>query len=180
VNLRWRWETRVPELETSVFVVPRAYVKNGPDRYVVLNRIAKSVIEGCRREHAEFVFTPAGRPAARINKSGWKAARRRAAARYPEELGRPCPAGFQSISVHDLKHAFGHRLRAAGVGFEDRRLLLGHKSDHVTTYYSAPEIGALIESSSPAPRALNPAVPLESLESATEFRSSWRPSTPLR
>jgi hypothetical protein len=35
----------------------------------------------------------------------------------------------------------------AGVGFEDRKVLLGHKSDHVTTHYSAPEIGALIEAS---------------------------------
>jgi hypothetical protein len=42
---------------------------------------------------------------------------------------------------------YGHRLRVAGVGFEDRKLLLGHKSDHVTTHYSAPEIGALIEAS---------------------------------
>lgn len=33
---------------------------------------------------------------------------------------------------------------AAGIGFEDRKVLLGHKSDHVTTHYSAPEIGALI------------------------------------
>jgi hypothetical protein len=44
-----------------------------------------------------------------------------------------------------MKHAFGHRLRAAGVSFEDRKLLLGHKAQHVTTHYSAPEIGALIE-----------------------------------
>jgi hypothetical protein len=41
----------------------------------------------------------------------------------------------------------GHRLRAAGVGFEDRKLLLGHKSNHVTTHYSAPELGALISAS---------------------------------
>jgi hypothetical protein len=26
-----------------------------------------------------------------------------------------------------------------------RKLLLGHKADHITTHYSAPEIGALIE-----------------------------------
>ena len=147
VNLRWSWETPVPELETSVFVIPRTFVKNGLDRYVVLNRIAKCVIEGCRGEHAEFVFTRAGRPIARINNSGWKAARRRAAKRYADEFGRPCPAGFRSIRVHDLKHTYGHRLRAVGVGFEDRKLLLGHKSDHVTTHYSAPEIGALIEAS---------------------------------
>jgi hypothetical protein len=38
-------------------------------------------------------------------------------------------------------------LRAAGVGFEDRKLLLGHKAGHVTTHYSAPEIGALIQAS---------------------------------
>jgi hypothetical protein len=32
------------------------------------------------------------------------------------------------------------------VGFEDRKVLLGHKSSHaVTTHYSAPEIGVLIE-----------------------------------
>jgi hypothetical protein len=49
--------------------------------------------------------------------------------------------------VHDLEHTYGHRLRAAGVGFEDRKLLLGHKSNHVTTHYSAPELGALIRAS---------------------------------
>ena len=47
--------------------------------------------------------------------------------------------------VHDLRHTFGHRLRAAGVGFEDRQDLLGHKSDRITTHYSAPDIARLIE-----------------------------------
>lgn len=55
-----------------------------------------------------------------------------------------CSEGFRNLRVHDLKHTIGHRLRASGVGFEDRKVLLGHKSDHVTTHYSAPEIGALI------------------------------------
>ena len=32
------------------------------------------------------------------------------------------------VRVHDLKHTFGRRLRAAGVSFEDRQDLLGHKS----------------------------------------------------
>ncbi len=30
--------------------------------------------------------------------------------------------------MHDLKHTYGRRLRAAGVSFEDRQDLLGHKS----------------------------------------------------
>ncbi len=29
------------------------------------------------------------------------------------------------VRVHDLKHTFGRRLRAAGVSFEDRKDLLG-------------------------------------------------------
>ena len=137
----------MPELDTSVLVVPRAFVKTGLDRYVVLNRIAKSVIDGCRGEHPEFVFTRSGKPITRIYNSGWKAARRRASNRYESEFGRSCPNRFQSIRVHDLKHTYGHRLRAAGVGFEDRKLLLGHKAGHVTTHYSAPEIEALIQAS---------------------------------
>ena len=147
VNLRWQWELKIPELGTSIFVIPRDYVKNALDRYVVLNRIARSVIENCRGSHSEFVFTRGCSPVSHIYNSGWKAARRRAAARYERELGRPCPAGFRSIRVHDLKHTYGHRLRVAGVSFEDRKLLVGHKAQHVTTHYSAPEIGALIEAS---------------------------------
>ena len=96
----------------------------------------------CARPHA--LFTRNGRPLTKIYNSGWKAARRRASGRYAKEFGRPCPQGFRSLRVHDLKHTFGHRVRAAGIGFEDRKVLLGHKSDHVTTHYSAPEIGALI------------------------------------
>lgn len=147
VNLRWQWESQIPELGASIFVIPRDYVKNALDRYVVLNRIARSVIASCRGRHPEYVFTCEGSPVTRIYNSGWKAARRRAAARYEHELGRPCPAGFRSIRVHDMKHTYGHRLRVAGVSFEDRKLLLGHKAQHVTTHYSAPEIGALIEAS---------------------------------
>jgi hypothetical protein len=50
-----------------------------------------------------------------------------------------------AVRVHDLKHAFGRRLRAAGVSFEDRQDLLGHKSGRITTHYSAAEIGNLIK-----------------------------------
>src|ERR1700733_11269743 len=132
-GLRWDWEVQVPEPETSAFIIPADQVKNGAERYVVLNRTAKSVIEACRGEHPEFVFTTEERdsqrhPQSRMNNSGWKAARERAATRYPEELGPACPQGFRRIRVHDLKHTFGYRLRAAGVSFEDRKTLLGHKA----------------------------------------------------
>ena len=128
----------------SVFVIPRGLVKNGLDRYVVLNHVARSVIASCRGQHPERVFTRNGRPLTKIYNSGWTGARERAADRYAAELGRPAPLGFRRLRVHDLKHTFGHRLRVAGIGFEDRKFLLGHKSEHVTTHYSAPEISTLI------------------------------------
>ncbi len=54
-------------------------------------------------------------------------------------------AGVPNVRVHDLKHTFGRRLRAAGVPLETRRVLLGHKNSDITTHYSAPEIEELIE-----------------------------------
>lgn len=48
------------------------------------------------------------------------------------------------MRVHDLKHAFGRRLRAAGVSFEDRQDLLVHRSGRITTHYSVPELASLI------------------------------------
>ena len=45
-RLRWEWEIKVPELDTSVFIIPGAGVKIGEDRLVVLNRVARSVVEG--------------------------------------------------------------------------------------------------------------------------------------
>lgn len=76
-----------------------------------------------------------------MHNTAWKSARKRAASRYDGGA----PWGFENVRVHDLKHTFGRRLRAAGVSLEDRKDLLGHKSSEITTHYSAPEIHNLIE-----------------------------------
>ncbi len=116
-------------METSVFIVPDELVKNGEERLIVLNSVAKSVIEEVRGIHPEFVFTFRGRPIKRMLNSGWKAAR--------EATGI-------SVRVHDLKHTFGRRLRSAGVSYEDRQDLLGHRSGRITTHYSAAELSNLM------------------------------------
>lgn len=54
-------------------------------------------------------------------------------------------AGLTCVRVHDLKHTFGRRLRAAGVSFEDRQDLLGHRSGRITTHYSSAELQNLYE-----------------------------------
>jgi integrase len=114
-----------------VFIIPGPAVKNGDDRLVVLNAVARSVIEACRGRHPTRVFTYEGKPVASMLNSAWKKARVR--------------AGLPLARVHDLKHTFGRRLRAAGVTFEDRQDLLGHRSGRITTHYSAVELVRLIE-----------------------------------
>lgn len=149
-GLKWEYEVKVPELSTSVFLIPGAQVKNGDERLVVLNRIARSVIERVRGQHPTdvFVYVPRGghaRPVKRINNTAWKAARKRAAQSWERVHGEAAPAGFRQVRVHDLKHTFGRRLRAAGVSFEDRQDLLGHRSSRITTHYSQVELSSLIE-----------------------------------
>ena len=53
--------------------------------------------------------------------------------------------GLSQVRVHDLKHTFSRRLRAAVVSFEDRQDLLGHRSGRITTHYSAAELLRLFD-----------------------------------
>lgn len=152
-KLRWDWEISVPELGTSVFLIPADFggrhensgVKNRDERLVVLNTVAKSIIDGQRGISREWVFPYNGIGMHRMNDSAWKKARVRAAKLWQEQHLRPAHPGFASIRVHDLKHTFGRRLKAAGVTEEDRKSLLGHKNGSVTSHYSGAELGQLIE-----------------------------------
>ncbi len=151
-NLQWDWEAEIPELETTVFVIPaifsedgRSGVKNREDRLVVLNAVARSVIETRRGKHPQYVFTYRGEKLDCMNNTAWQNARGRAAKKYRERFGKAAPWGFEHLRIHDLKHTFGRRLRAAGVPFETRQVLLGHKNGSITTHYSAAEIGELID-----------------------------------
>ncbi|MEQ9562451.1 MAG: tyrosine-type recombinase/integrase [Woeseiaceae bacterium] len=129
-SLQWEWEVEVPELDTSVFIVPDAFVKNGEERLVVLNRTAMSIVNEVRGSHRKYVFTYNGKRILKMNNTAWQRGR--------------VKAGLPQVRVHDLKHTFGRRLRAAGVSFEDRQDLLGHRSGRITTHYSAAELGNLL------------------------------------
>ena len=123
IALRWDWEVFVPELEASVFVLPGSATKNGEERVVLLNSVARRVVDERRGEHDEFVFSYNGLPLSRVSNSSWKKAKLRA--------GLP-------IRFHDLRHTFGHRLRAVGTPLEDRKVLMGHTSDEITTHSAQP------------------------------------------
>ena len=129
-GLRWEWEIPLPELKTSVFLVPGDRVKNGEDRLIVMNAVARAVVNRQRDTHPDYVFTYRGKAVARMNTKAWRRAR---------EL-----ANLPEVRVHDLKHTLGRRLRAAGVSLETRMVLLGHTNQLITSHYSQAEIGELI------------------------------------
>lgn len=129
-QLRWRQEYRLAALGVSVFVLSGDSTKNGEERVVLLNAVARSIIESCRGQHPDHVFVYEGNPVERMNNSAWRRARAK--------------TGLDAVRVHDLRHTFGMRLRAAGVSMEDRQDLLGHKSGRITTHYSAAELGNLL------------------------------------
>lgn len=78
-NLTWDMEIKVPQLNTSVFLIPKAFVKNNEDRLVVLNKTAKSIINKMRGQHHTHVFSYNGKKINRMNNTAWKAGRMKAA-----------------------------------------------------------------------------------------------------
>jgi len=132
-GLQWDDEIEIEALDTSVFIIPKERVKNREDRLVVLNRVARAVIDRVRGDHPTWVFTYKGSPVRSMYNTAWKEARK--------------AVGLPFVRIHDLKHTYGRRLRSAGVSFEDRQDLLGHKSGRITTHYSAPELINLIQAS---------------------------------
>lgn len=130
-HFKWECEVSVPRLNTCVFIIPSQRVKNGEERLVILNRVAKSVIESVRDEQAEYVFPLCGGPLTLVGNQAWYNARVR--------------VGLPRVREHDLKQTFGRRLRAAGVNFEDRQDLPGKKSGRITTHHIAAELEILME-----------------------------------
>lgn len=129
-NLQWSWKIGAPQLDTAVIIIPGEQVKNGDDRLVVLNKTAFDIVNQQIGKHPCYVFTFHGKPISRMLNTAWLRARK--------------SVGLQQVRVHDLKHTYGRRLRSAGVSFEDRQDLLGHRSGRITTHYSAAELSRLL------------------------------------
>lgn len=127
INLRWSWEVGNETLGETVFEIPGKYMKNGRPMTLVLNRVARQVIESMRGYDSEFVF---GKVRQMTNSSWTKAWR---------EAGLPKGAEYLK-GVHNLRHTFGKRLRDAGADERDIQDLLHHVPKNVTRLYSAPEL----------------------------------------
>jgi integrase len=129
-GLQWPWEVAVPELGRSVFVIPPEAFKTKRPRVVVLNDVAWSIVEAQRSLHPIWVFPFRGRRINTMNNNGWQWARR--------------DAGLPMVRVHDLRHSFAYRLRAAGVSAENREALLGHANHSMAGHYASADVGRLL------------------------------------
>ena len=133
-RLQWEW------VQGEYFVLPGSLTKNGDGRAVPLNSTASAILRslnGTRTQAStSFVFTYRGKPVTKMNNSAWKRAWR--------EAGLPVTSEYRR-GVHNLRHTFARRLRAAGVPYETRQALLGHRNGDITIHYSPAELRELLE-----------------------------------
>jgi integrase len=61
-----------------------------------------------------------------------------------EDLAPGAETLVPNVRIHELKHTFGRRLRAAGVAEEARAVLLGHKTRSMPMHYSVAELAELL------------------------------------
>ena len=97
---------------------------------MILNDAAWSIIETQRGKHPIWVFPFRGERVQGMNNTAWQRARRE--------------ARLADVRVHDLRHTFATRLRAAGVAEEDRAALLGHSLHTMPEHYASADIGRLV------------------------------------
>jgi integrase len=131
-GLKWEWEIEIPELETSVFLIPKESVKGRKrDRILVCNKVAMQVINAQRSQHEEYVFTYNNHRIETMNNSAWQRAR---------EL-----ANLGDLHVHDLRHTVGMRLREAGVTDSTISDVLWHNRLGMTAHYSVAQVVELYD-----------------------------------
>ena len=141
-RLRWEWEQPVKELGGSVFVIPGRPVgdwegtKNKQDQILVLNRVARSIIDECRGNGSGYVFLYKGQPVAHMNNTAWQ--RAWTAAGLPDN-------NKTLAGPHNLRHTFARRLRVAGVPLETRKSLMHHADGDITLHYSPAELRELLD-----------------------------------
>ena len=133
-RLRWDWEVRLQGF--SAFVVPRRYVKGRKrERVLVCNSVAQSIVESCRGEHPENVFTYA-----RLKKDGSIAWRRPIETMDNTAWQKWRARWIPGFRVHDMRHTVGMRLREAGVSEATRDEILWHNGRGISTHYAVAQV----------------------------------------
>lgn len=143
-GLKWTDMVRLPELGPDIFVFVLSDTKNGQQRAVICNSIARRAVEAQRKwqakhGHSPYVFPTKylGRTGSRVRSAGvvWNRAWKKAG----------LPSGpLTKMGLHNCRHTFAFRLRAAGVPQEDRNALLGHAKTNLAEHYGPADLGRLL------------------------------------
>lgn len=136
-GLKWSDMVPISHLDSFVFILRET--KNGQSRAVICNSLARKAVNYQRGNKSEFVFPSRCvrnfgnqvRDDAKVWLNAWKKA------------GLP-PDPLIRKGIHNLRHTFAHRLRAAGVPEEDRNALLGHANVSLAQHYAMPDIERLL------------------------------------
>jgi integrase len=152
-GLRWSDRRWIPELDVKdaegsvkerMFVFVLGDTKNGHQRAVILNSIARRVVQSqlaYQEEHGmtEYIF-----PSHRIGQYG---SRVRHGGKMFDQAWKLAGLPYTKMvkrGLHNCRHTFAHRLRAAGVPQEDRNALLGHANTNLAEHYATPDIERLL------------------------------------
>lgn len=147
-SLQWSDLRTVGNL--SVFVIQRE--KNHTKMPIVINSKAWEILDHFKSNsgstYINTVFTHNDMPIGTFNGYHWKKYVRGKVSKrvrggwkwvkYEDGLG-------WDLRPHDLRHAYGHRLREAGADGHDLRTMMGHKAQTVTDHYTQPALERLME-----------------------------------
>ena len=143
-HLRWEWEVFSPGLGETIFEIPGEAlgIKNRKAMPLVLNSIARRIIDEQRGKHPELVFEGV----MKLSTSSW----------YKAWRLTGLPQGKEWLKgIHNLRHTFGKRLRDVGVDERDIQDLIHHVPKNITREYSEPELRnlkAAVEKIVPRPK----------------------------
>jgi integrase len=133
-GLRWEDEVRLPELGDDIFVLILNRTKNGMQRAVIPNSIARRCVDNMRGQNSEWIF-PLTKMRCHHGKV-WQQAWVRA--------GLPDDPLIKK-GIHNLRHSCAQRMRAADVSQEDRNTILGHARRNLAEHYALPDIKRLLD-----------------------------------
>jgi hypothetical protein len=123
-NLRWEWEIYFKDLDVKAFRIPAKFHKNKKPKLVVLNSIAKEIIEKNRGKHPERVFSFKGKPVRRFNSTSFQRIRR-----LPK-------VDLAHVVFHDFRTTFSTRLGGYEVSKDTISILMGHTIKGITADYA--------------------------------------------
>lgn len=135
-GLKWSDMVPVPELDTFVFILNDT--KNGHSRAVICNSYAQRAVNYQRDNGSAYVF-----PSKRAQNVGSQVRACNGVWRKAwEQAGMPSDPLIRK-GIHNLRHTYAHRLRAADVPSEDRDALMGHHNASLSQHYALPDIERL-------------------------------------